>query len=310
MSSSSNSRSGSSASDPINLGDTPNRQANQQPGCHWRTQPDDPASCSRYLDCPGHTRERTSTPSVIREPDEDRFRSPILSRTDVDISGAGWPWPQASGSSAESPGGNGHRLRGHSRASGSNTQAYGTVSNPIVLGDSPPQPRNRPSIQIGSATSSDSSNSSHINRSLPQPPAYLASTTLGVPASNSGRPSRATQHQAPFTPMSRNTGMAAHPSLTLPRWQPDEEVTYCPICHTQFSFMNRKHHCRLVSPYLPCIALMAANRLQKMRTGRLQCVLTSPYNHSPPVHRATTRSPPCLPYRVRILVWRRRVCRL
>ncbi|ELR05011.1 hypothetical protein VC83_05101 [Pseudogymnoascus destructans] len=29
-----------------------------------------------------------------------------------------------------------------------------------------------------------------------------------------------------------------------PRWQPDAEVTYCPICRTQFSFFIRKHHCR------------------------------------------------------------------
>ncbi|KFZ11936.1 hypothetical protein V501_04512 [Pseudogymnoascus sp. VKM F-4519 (FW-2642)] len=27
-----------------------------------------------------------------------------------------------------------------------------------------------------------------------------------------------------------------------PRWQPDAEVTYCPICQTQFSFFVRKHH--------------------------------------------------------------------
>ena len=33
-------------------------------------------------------------------------------------------------------------------------------------------------------------------------------------------------------------------SIVLPRWQPDAEVTYCPICSTQFSFFNRKHHCR------------------------------------------------------------------
>jgi hypothetical protein len=31
---------------------------------------------------------------------------------------------------------------------------------------------------------------------------------------------------------------------SLPRWQPDNEVTYCPICRTQFSFFVRKHHCR------------------------------------------------------------------
>lgn len=32
--------------------------------------------------------------------------------------------------------------------------------------------------------------------------------------------------------------------LVLPRWQPDAEVTLCPICHTQFSIFIRKHHCR------------------------------------------------------------------
>ena len=34
--------------------------------------------------------------------------------------------------------------------------------------------------------------------------------------------------------------------IVLPRWQPDAEVTYCPICHTQFSIFVRKHHCRYV----------------------------------------------------------------
>jgi hypothetical protein len=287
MSSSSSSRSGSSVSDPMNLSDSPNRQANQQAACHWRTQPDDPASCSRYWDCPGHTRERTLTHSAQREPGQGII-NPILSRADVDTSGSGWPWPQASGSSAESPGGNGLRLR--SRASGSNTQTYGTASNPIVLGDSPPQPRNRPSFQPGSA-SSDSTDSIHINRSLRAPPAYLAATTLGAPASNLGRPSRASQHQSPFAPMSRNTGMAASPSLTLPRWQPDEEVTYCPICHTQFSFMNRKHHCRLVSPFMSLYSFSCFMVLTDFRKcGRVVCSACSPHRITIP-HQYIVRQP-------------------
>ncbi len=32
--------------------------------------------------------------------------------------------------------------------------------------------------------------------------------------------------------------------IELPRWQPDAEMTHCPICSTQFSFFIRKHHCR------------------------------------------------------------------
>ncbi|CAI7618042.1 unnamed protein product [Penicillium pancosmium] len=32
--------------------------------------------------------------------------------------------------------------------------------------------------------------------------------------------------------------------VSLPRWQPDSEVSGCPICGTIFSFWHRKHHCR------------------------------------------------------------------
>lgn len=48
--------------------------------------------------------------------------------------------------------------------------------------------------------------------------------------------------------------------LQLPRWQPDAEVTYCPICRTQFSIFVRKHHCR----YGACLDVgdrMAGRRL-------------------------------------------------
>ncbi|KAH7170582.1 hypothetical protein EDB81DRAFT_837344 [Dactylonectria macrodidyma] len=36
---------------------------------------------------------------------------------------------------------------------------------------------------------------------------------------------------------------------SVPRWQPDAEVTYCPICRAQFSFFVRKHHCRIIIPH-------------------------------------------------------------
>lgn len=39
-------------------------------------------------------------------------------------------------------------------------------------------------------------------------------------------------------------GQGPRIEFTLPRWQPDAEVTRCPICGSQFGFFLRKHHCR------------------------------------------------------------------
>ena len=46
---------------------------------------------------------------------------------------------------------------------------------------------------------------------------------------------------APHSPYQGNVQRQEH---TLPRWQPDSEVSSCPICHHPFSFFFRKHHCR------------------------------------------------------------------
>ncbi|KAM3424832.1 hypothetical protein BST61_g6812 [Cercospora zeina] len=32
--------------------------------------------------------------------------------------------------------------------------------------------------------------------------------------------------------------------IVLPRWQPDHEVSKCPVCETEFSLLYRRHHCR------------------------------------------------------------------
>ena len=50
-------------------------------------------------------------------------------------------------------------------------------------------------------------------------------------------------------PLPRRSHNASTPNrqsreITLPRWQPDSEVTSCPICGTSFGFWFRKHHCR------------------------------------------------------------------
>ena len=50
-------------------------------------------------------------------------------------------------------------------------------------------------------------------------------------------------------PLRRNSSNMRRPMSTtremiLPKWQPDSEVSVCPICSRQFTFWFRKHHCR------------------------------------------------------------------
>jgi FYVE zinc finger len=68
-------------------------------------------------------------------------------------------------------------------------------------------------------------------------------------------------HDSPSQVRHRLRPPPPSPDFVLPRWQPDAEVTFCPICRTQFSkfacprllyaaltnrvgFFVRKHHCR------------------------------------------------------------------
>lgn len=184
-----------------------------------------------------------------------------------------------------------HTFRGDNRdwssssgGQGSSSQAPqmgGTLSNPIVLGEAPirPIPLQRPrepgpsrASQGGSADLwRRSDNYADANPPPPNPTPVRTGAAMSRPAQSPGTPS------APAPTAARISGL---PAVSLPRWQPDAEVTYCPICHTQFSFFIRKHHCRFARPLQPCLQFhyVLGKHLHNYRKcGRVVCDACSPH---------------------------------
>ena len=69
--------------------------------------------------------------------------------------------------------------------------------------------------------------------------------------SSPATPSRMLAPLPPLPPLVRHgppsAGLARRQSdIVLPRWQPDSDVTQCPVCGRFFTFLFRKHHCRYV----------------------------------------------------------------
>ncbi|KAF2110986.1 FYVE zinc finger-domain-containing protein [Lophiotrema nucula] len=58
-----------------------------------------------------------------------------------------------------------------------------------------------------------------------------------------GRPPMPPQFPSHTSAGSAGTGRRES-DIVLPPWQPDAEVTSCPVCGSQFTFFHRKHHCR------------------------------------------------------------------
>lgn len=76
---------------------------------------------------------------------------------------------------------------------------------------------------------------SHNTGNSRSDPILVGSSPASVPTATSARP----QVPPPNMRPSRRES-----DLVLPRWQPDAEVSQCPVCGKTFTFLHRKHHCR------------------------------------------------------------------
>ncbi|KAK3940042.1 FYVE zinc finger-domain-containing protein [Diplogelasinospora grovesii] len=134
--------------------------------------------------------------------------------------------------------------------------AVGTATNPIILVDSSPElPRSElaPADNAGQSVAVTTSTTPQSVPSIartndpvsPVPPWRRQSApSTGTELLRPSLPPPAPPPTLPTPSVPRPAERRGPPEIVLPRWQPDAEVTYCPICHTQFSIFVRKHHCR------------------------------------------------------------------
>jgi len=156
-----------------------------------------------------------------------------------------------------------------------------SADNPIVLGSSPVRAPGDAEPSVGSAGGRGRSYAE-------QPPTRTGAEQAGMSSPLSVQDLLITavrRRQQDEDVASAAPQQSGPPDLVLPRWQPDAEVTYCPICHAQFSIFVRKHHCRYVCT--PCVGQKRRSPLrQKVRASCVQLVLAAPHHDSLPIYRA------------------------
>ncbi|KAK0729056.1 FYVE zinc finger-domain-containing protein [Apiosordaria backusii] len=227
--------------------------------CQWRTARFHDQECSRYWDCPSHVVERALSANHQEEQgnevegqSEDRDMDDTEERPDPgavsplsedEIHGGTEGGTRPRSPSPELPVMDALPTGRDARSEATNARetltaqhtTLGTsAENPVVVVSSPVTASRRQS-RSQQPTSSTGPSRLEPNRAR----GSYTSIFQEHDASSSSSVAATSRQQPPLPSRGEPSG-----ELILPRWQPDAEVTYCPICHTQFSIFVRKHHCR------------------------------------------------------------------
>lgn len=221
--------------------------------CRWKTDEFYDQECSRYFDCPTHTIARRLSIGF----DGESAGSPRIERNTRVSMDDGPPSQESSrpeslssaraGSNASTP----ELPQQLTTENWDSTQETGGPTEAAHERDAPGTEVQDEGTQSSWSFATSQHSADSTIRAMNSPP--LPSFEAPLPPRPTSRTQRMSSgnspgyhgHALPPTPRPRGHGASRRPSdAGLPRWVPDAEVTYCPICQTQFSFFVRKHHCR------------------------------------------------------------------
>ncbi|KAI1779424.1 FYVE-domain-containing protein [Hypoxylon cercidicola] len=234
------------------------------PACPYQNTEFFGNECSRYHDCPTHMAERSTAEASasgsatttiggqsgqsVQPEVTPEHSGPVEEGTNPEGSGAEIYIPipeQVPASGTQLP-----QVETHSSASGEAGPSELELAVPQSGHDQVPQEQGitltealrQTAETLGELPSENVISSRQELDARPTPPASrnVTTHTMNLPE-NQQQASSLNPIATEFSPRPETRSAQ---EFALPRWQPDSEVTYCPICRNQFSFFVRKHHCR------------------------------------------------------------------
>lgn len=209
--------------------------------CRWRTARFNDQECSRFFDCPSHMVERHLSDDEVEHAD-------VVAEA-VAVS------PQLGASPLS-------REAGHRRTTRDTAIAPSDRSSPVNDDDAPATSRaeaqgrrwglpHEANVEIASSQMDDGLQRRNSARAADSRTSVFDLTDDSPSrrtARTGRRPTGGGVNEREIDNSQQTEDSEGVSEFILPRWQPDAEATFCPICRTQFSFFIRKHHCRFANP--------------------------------------------------------------